>query len=239
MQISGMNTTFETRTDEEQRWVTSKKCKLEIGYRCFLVWLTSCGAGWVTRHRWPSISSSLRIEKLEGIMKNFPIGEKSIFQIGSVFKRYSLSGMFILKLDGTEKVKNGPTDNQSTVFPAEHKQYSEQDADEAYIPGLLPSTALSEQVLFHHCNSSPLGDSHRYGHHTAPASWEHQPRAGPDSLMPLTVTGHKHKPQKKPLLSPLLRCSRGHSLSCCSKLDFGSLHFVCLDSRCGLVSWLW
>ena len=39
--------------------------------------------------------------------------------------------MFILKLAGTDRVENGPADNPSAVFPADHDQYSEQDIDKA------------------------------------------------------------------------------------------------------------
>lgn len=44
---------------------------------------------------------------------------------------FSSGAMFILKLDGSEKVENGPTDKQSAMFPAGHEQYSEQDIEKA------------------------------------------------------------------------------------------------------------
>ena len=35
--------------------------------------------------------------------------------------------LFILKMDGTEKMEDSPTDIQSAMFPAKHEQCSEQD----------------------------------------------------------------------------------------------------------------
>ena len=35
--------------------------------------------------------------------------------------------LFILKMDGTEKMENSPTDVHSATFPAKHEQCSEQD----------------------------------------------------------------------------------------------------------------
>ena len=74
--------------------------------------------------------------------KGFPQVKRAFSKL-KVYPSVSfLSGaMFILKLDGSEKVENGPTDKQSAMFPAEHEQYSEQDIEKA--------TLVSPQITKH------------------------------------------------------------------------------------------
>ena len=66
--------------------------------------------------------------------------------------------MFVLKLKWIKTVETNPADNQLIVFPAEHKQYLEQDNDKATLvstkitkhPLFQPALLLSEHLLLYH-----------------------------------------------------------------------------------------
>lgn len=136
---------------------------------------------------------------------------------------------------------------QPTMVPTEHKHTQNKTLTRPLsraqkllnTPLFWPAWLFSEQLLLFHQKqlkthfNSPSRRSH-WGTQslhclcflTAPNT-----ELAPDSLMALTFVHHKPKPYKKPLASPLLRCSWGHVSPRCSKPakpNLGSLSFACL-----------
>lgn len=103
--------------------------------------------------------------------KEFPPGKRAFSKL-KVYTNVHLfvffnQMLFILKMNGTEKMENSPTDIHSAMFPAKHEQCSEQDIGKVTLispqipkhPNTLSdmhSSFLSNCCCFTNNNSSPI-----------------------------------------------------------------------------------